>query len=78
MEHKHYGVATAGSSSSGAGTSVVKRMMESGLFSASLAHRVSASEVDMDIGGTFILDGEAFPAGRYVLEEGPQINFVVP
>lgn len=42
------------------------------------AQRVSASEVEMDIGGTFILDGEAFPAGRYVLEEGPQINFVVP
>ncbi|EZP79008.1 diacylglycerol kinase family protein [Novosphingobium sp. 11B] len=48
------------------------------LFARKGAHRVSASEVDMDIGGTFILDGEAFPAGRYVLEEGPQINFVVP
>jgi len=42
------------------------------------AQRVSAREVEMDIGGSFILDGEAFPAGRYVLEEGPQINFVVP
>ncbi|MFT4056491.1 MAG: acylglycerol kinase family protein [Novosphingobium sp.] len=48
------------------------------LFARKGAHRVSASEVEMDIGGTFILDGEAFPGGRYVLEEGPQINFVVP
>lgn len=41
-------------------------------------HRVSASEVEMDIGGTFILDGEAFPAGRYILDEGPVLTFVVP
>lgn len=42
------------------------------------AQRVSASDVEMDMGGTFILDGEAFPAGRYVVAEGPQIEFVVP
>ncbi|MFC0205163.1 diacylglycerol/lipid kinase family protein [Novosphingobium soli] len=44
------------------------------------AQRFSASdlELDLDLGGSFILDGEAFPAGRYVLEEGPQIDFVVP
>jgi len=43
------------------------------------AHRVAAQgPVDFEIGGSFILDGEAFPAGRYILEEGPQLTFVVP
>ena len=42
------------------------------------AKRYSVNNIDLDIGGAFILDGEAFPAGRYVLDEGPQINFVVP
>jgi diacylglycerol kinase (ATP) len=42
------------------------------------AKRFAANDLDLDIGGSFILDGEAFPAGRYVLDEGPQINFVVP
>lgn len=53
-----------------------------GLYGRFLArngvHRVSASEVEMDIGGSFILDGEAFPAGRYILDEGPQLTFVAP
>lgn len=42
------------------------------------AKRFAANDLDLDIGGSFILDGEAFPAGRFVLDEGPQINFVVP
>lgn len=42
------------------------------------ARRFHASELDLDLGGSFILDGEAFPAGRYVLEEGPLLTFVVP
>jgi len=42
------------------------------------AHRVVAQSLRMDMGGAFILDGEAFPAGSYVLEEGPQLTFVVP
>jgi hypothetical protein len=42
------------------------------------AHRVASGPIDIDLGGAFILDGEAFPAGRYVLEEGPQLTFVVP
>ncbi|MFS0848613.1 diacylglycerol kinase family protein [Novosphingobium panipatense] len=42
------------------------------------AQRFSARMVEMDIGGPFILDGEAFPAGRYIVEEGPQLSFVVP
>jgi hypothetical protein len=41
-------------------------------------HRVCASAVDLEIGGSFILDGEVFPAGDYLLEEGPQLTFVVP
>jgi hypothetical protein len=42
------------------------------------AHRVAIGPIDFELGGAFILDGEAFPAGQYVLEEGPQLTFVVP
>lgn len=42
------------------------------------AQRFCANDIELDIGGTFILDGEAFPAGRYIVEEGPLIDFVVP
>lgn len=42
------------------------------------AHRFATRAIDLDIDGSFILDGEAFPSGSYVLEEGPQITFVVP
>jgi diacylglycerol kinase (ATP) len=42
------------------------------------AHRIAAGAIDLDLGGAFILDGEAFPAGHYVVEEGPQLTFVVP
>ena len=42
------------------------------------AQRVATGPIDFDLGGAFILDGEAFPAGQYVLEEGPQLTFVVP
>lgn len=42
------------------------------------AHHFHASDLELDLGGTFILDGEAFPPGRYVLDEGPQLTFVVP
>lgn len=34
--------------------------------------------VDLDIGDSFILDGEAFPAGQYRLSAGPKLRFVVP
>src|SRR3546814_3522796 len=40
--------------------------------------RFHASELELDIGGPFILDGEAFPAGHYVLDEGPLLTFAVP
>ena len=42
------------------------------------ARRFAVSEVELDIGGAFILDGEAFPPGRYILDEGPLLTFVVP
>ena len=32
----------------------------------------------LDIGDRFILDGEAFPAGRYQVSLGPKLRFVVP
>ena len=31
-----------------------------------------------EFGDRFILDGEAFPAGRYRLSLGPKLRFVVP
>jgi hypothetical protein len=30
------------------------------------------------VAGRFILDGEAFPSGRYELSLGPKLRFVVP
>ncbi|MDE8653756.1 diacylglycerol/lipid kinase family protein [Novosphingobium album (ex Liu et al. 2023)] len=42
------------------------------------AHRLATGKIELDLGGPFILDGEAFPAGRYILDEGPQLTFVVP
>lgn len=41
-------------------------------------HRIATPAIDFEVGGAIILDGEAFPAYRYVVEEGPQLSFVVP
>lgn len=41
-------------------------------------HRVYADEVDMDLDGSFVLDGESFPAGKYLIDQGPLLTFVVP
>jgi hypothetical protein len=41
-------------------------------------HFVQADALQLDIGDRFILDGEAFPAGRYRLSLGPKLRFVVP
>ncbi len=38
----------------------------------------TAQALDFELGGAFVLDGEVFPAGHYLLEEGPQLTFVVP
>lgn len=41
-------------------------------------HAFGDEAVDLDIGDSFILDGEAFPAGQYRLSAGPKLRFVVP
>ena len=41
-------------------------------------HVVEADALQLDIAERFILDGEAFPAGRYRLSLGPKLRFVVP
>ena len=37
-------------------------------------HQVSAAQFEMELDDQFILDGEAFPAGRYRIEPGPSSN----
>ncbi|MEL6530432.1 MAG: diacylglycerol kinase family protein [Pseudomonadota bacterium] len=41
-------------------------------------HQLSASQFTLDIDDQFILDGEAFPAGRYRIGQGPELEFVTP
>ena len=41
-------------------------------------HQLDVERFEFDLGGQFILDGEAFPAGRYAVEQGPELSFVVP
>ncbi|WP_394730343.1 diacylglycerol/lipid kinase family protein [Altererythrobacter sp. GH1-8] len=41
-------------------------------------HRVVASGFTMELDEPFILDGEAFPAGRYEVSTGPELSFVAP
>ncbi len=41
-------------------------------------HRGSADEIALELGGHFILDGESFPPGDYVLRLGPELRFLVP
>lgn len=41
-------------------------------------HVVAENALEIDLGGRFILDGEAFPPGRYRLSLGPKLRFVVP
>jgi diacylglycerol kinase (ATP) len=41
-------------------------------------HVLHADGLQFDIGESFILDGEAFPPGRYRLSLGPKLAFVVP
>ncbi len=42
------------------------------------AHRIQIRAAEMEIGESFIMDGETFPPGRYILSEGPELQFVVP
>jgi diacylglycerol kinase (ATP) len=48
------------------------------LFARSGAIRAKAERLNLDLDGSFILDGEAFPPGQYLLDTGPAISFVVP
>ena len=41
-------------------------------------HQVGATQFEMELDDQFILDGEAFPAGRYRVEPGPELEFVAP
>ncbi len=41
-------------------------------------HQLSVPEFTLEIGDTFIFDGEAFPAGRYRVGQGPALEFVTP
>lgn len=41
-------------------------------------HRGAASEIAMDLGDGFVLDGEHFPSGSYRLSQGPELRFLVP
>ncbi|MEO1731326.1 MAG: acylglycerol kinase family protein [Pseudomonadota bacterium] len=41
-------------------------------------HQLSLSEFTLAIDEPFIFDGEAFPAGRYRIGQGPNLEFVVP
>mgnify|MGYP006266428623 CR=1 FL=1 len=41
-------------------------------------HQIAAAHFTLDIEDQFILDGEAFPAGRYRVGQGPELEFVTP
>ena len=41
-------------------------------------HQLSLSEFSLEIDDAFIFDGEAFPAGRYYVGQGPALEFVTP
>jgi hypothetical protein len=41
-------------------------------------HQLTASQFTLSIDDQFILDGEAFPAGDYRIEQGPELAFVAP
>jgi diacylglycerol kinase (ATP) len=41
-------------------------------------HQLAASQFSLSIDAPFILDGEAFPAGDYRIEQGPELAFVTP
>lgn len=41
-------------------------------------HQLTASAFEIELDDQFILDGEAFPPGRYRVEPGPELEFVAP
>ncbi|AKQ41032.1 diacylglycerol kinase [Aurantiacibacter atlanticus] len=42
------------------------------------AHVLGTETIDLDLSDSFILDGEAFPAGNYRVTAGSKLRFVVP
>lgn len=52
--------------------SVSPQMREKGF------HRISTPQFTLDIDDNFILDGEAFPGGKYRVAQGPELEFVTP
>ncbi|WP_301750884.1 diacylglycerol kinase family protein [uncultured Erythrobacter sp.] len=41
-------------------------------------HQLAATQFSLSIDDQFILDGEAFPAGDYLIEQGPELAFIAP
>ena len=41
-------------------------------------HQHAVESFEMTIADDFILDGEAFPGGRYHVGTGPELSFIVP
>lgn len=41
-------------------------------------HQLAATQFSLTIDDQFILDGEAFPAGDYLIEQGPELAFITP
>lgn len=41
-------------------------------------HQCSVTRFEFGLEEQFILDGEAFPGGRFVVTQGPELHFVVP
>lgn len=48
------------------------------VISGNGGHRLGVDALDMDLGGAFILDGEAYPGGAYRMAQGPLLRFVTP
>jgi len=53
-----------------------------GLFTSSFprhgAHRLRVTAISIDFGDPFIVDGEIFSPGKYIIREGNPLRFVVP
>lgn len=56
---------------------VVAGKLQSGLRERGI-HQLAASQFTLSIDDQFILDGEAFPAGDYLVGQGPELAFVSP
>jgi hypothetical protein len=57
---------------------IILRGAEGEHYPALGIHRGAGTGFRMELGDRFILDGEAFGPGRYLMREGPELTFVVP